>query len=119
MRLDRRRGMALLEALLALVLLTTAGLAWTALAGQASFALEQAQDRERKVAASAVILGRLEILTAPQLEAMVGRRRIDDHSVLVSRVMPSLYRIEIDVAGEANEWLETLVYRPSEVADAR
>lgn len=119
MRHDRRRGIALLEALLALVLLATAGLAWTALAGQASFALEHAQEREREAAAAAAILARVEILTAPQLDAMVGRRRVDDHAVRVSRILPSLYRIEIAVGGEPNEWLETFVYRASGVSDAR
>ncbi len=119
MRLDGRRGIALLEALLALVLLTTAGLAWAALAGQASFALERAQERERKVAAAAAILARVEILSAPQLDAMVGRRRVDNHAIRVSRILPNLYRIEIAVGGEPVEWLETSVYRTGGEADAR
>lgn len=111
-RAEPRAGFTLLEALLALTLLSAAGIGWAVLAGQASFALRAAQREERIVGEAARLLRRLEALPAEQLEAMAGRRRVGGLTLRVTVEHQGLIGVDVGDAERGTELLATYLYRP-------
>lgn len=114
-----RRGVALLEAMVALTLLATAGLAWMTLAAQTSTSLETALEREQQVQAAAALMGRYARLSAADLESSAGRRRDAGLEVRVTIAARDLYEVSIVDPRSRTALIDAAFFRPSaEAPDA-
>jgi hypothetical protein len=107
------RGVVLLEVLVALVILATAGVAMIELVGAGLRAERDARARERVLATEERLLGALTLLRREELDQRIGRREIGEFVVDIQRPERTLYRIAV-VQRESPrvEDLVTVVYRP-------
>jgi type II secretory pathway component PulJ len=110
------RGAALLEAIVALAILATAG---TALVGALGAALRNETGlaaRERSLIAADRVLTAMTLLTRNDLDQRLGSHEAGEFLVSVQRPRPSLYRIAIaERRAPEIETLVTVVYRPEPV----
>lgn len=106
-----RRGVALLEVLVALVVLGFAGLALVEVAAQGLRALGHAQAVERRVADEDRLLAAYTLLDRRDLGQRAGLHRVGPYDVRVDRLDFTLFRIAVGPAGEPAD-LATVVYRP-------
>jgi prepilin-type N-terminal cleavage/methylation domain-containing protein len=106
-----QRGVALLEVLIALAILSISGLATAAVVDSAVRAQGDMAKRENSVATASRVLAALTLLKANELTQRIGRHTLGEFTVHVSRPQPALYRIAL---GESTgpEILVTVVYRP-------
>lgn len=108
-----RRGVVLLEVLIALVILALVGLASierldAALRGQAEI-----MERERTVSTAGRVLTALTLLQRKDLDQRIGTSLVGEFVAIISRPEAGLYRIGIAVARvPSQELLATVVYRP-------
>lgn len=111
--MSTRAGVALLEALVALTVLGTAGLATVAVLGAGLQDARRAQRTEAELATAARVLSALTLLTRAELAQRVGRYPLGEFLVDIQQPAPALYRIALrrDEA-PALEVLVTVVYRP-------
>jgi prepilin-type N-terminal cleavage/methylation domain-containing protein len=105
------RGFALLEVLVALVILGLAGLAFVELASQGTRAVARAVDLERRVADEDRLLTAYVLLSRRDLGRRVGLARVGPYGVQVERLDFDLFRISLASVGGAVD-LSTVVYRP-------
>jgi hypothetical protein len=106
-------GVALLEALVALVVLALWGAALLGLVGGGLAAEGRARAREGALAAEDRVLAALTLLTASELARRVGRHPLGEFVVDIERHEPALYRIAVaQGATPAVADLVTVVYRP-------
>lgn len=106
-------GVALLEVLVALVILATAGTALVELIGAGLRSERDARVREGTIAAEQRVLAAMTLLRREDLDRRLGRRQVGEFSVGVERPERTLYRIA--VAQADRPWVEdlvTVVYRP-------
>lgn len=109
----RRRGVALFEVLVALMILTTAGSAIVGLLGGTLAGERGLRERERALAAADRVLVAMTLLTREDLDRRVGRREVGEFVVDVERPEPTLYRVAIaDAQAPEVEALVTVLYRP-------
>jgi len=114
-----RRGVALLEVLVALVILTTAGVSLVGLVGAGLRWEYDARERERVLADEERLLAALTLLKRNEFDRRMGRHVVGTFVVDVQRPEPTLYRSEIEQTVSAQvEDLVTVVYR-SELSNAR
>jgi prepilin-type N-terminal cleavage/methylation domain-containing protein len=107
------RGVALLEVLIALALLSIAGLATVAMVDSAVRAESEMAKRENAVATASRVLTALTLLKASELTQRIGYHPLGEFIVSISRPEPALYRIALSEAGAATqEIVATVVYRP-------
>ena len=106
------RGVALLEVLVALVILATAGTAMVELVGAGLRSERDARERERTLAAEQRVLAATTLLTREDFDRRLGQRRVGEFFVDVERPERALYRIAIAEARAPQvEDLVTVVYR--------
>ncbi len=106
------RGVALLEALVALVILTTAGVSLVGLVAAGLQWEHDARDRERVLASEDRVLAAMTLLKRDDLDQRIGRHEIGEFVVAVQRPEPTLYRIAIAQPESPHvEDLVTVVYR--------
>ena len=106
------RGVVLLEVLVALVVLTIAGIALMENVGAGLRAERDARDRETRLATEERLLAALTLLRRTDLDQRIGRRQIGEFVVDVQRPEPTLYRIAILQQQSLQvEDLVTVVYR--------
>ena len=112
MRLDEH-GVALLEVLVALVILATAAMTLIELVDTGIRAVTEARVRERELADEERFLSALSLLDRSGLDRRFGRRTIGPYVTDVQRPEQTLYRIAL-LRREASdiEELVTVVYRP-------
>jgi type II secretory pathway component PulJ len=107
------RGIALLEVLLASVILSASGLALVGLVSAGLQAERQARDRERSLATEDRLMAGLTLLRRSDLDRRLGRHPFGGCVVDVERPEPTLYRIAIAREGSHQvEEVVTVVYRP-------
>jgi len=106
------RGVVLLEVLVAVVILATAGIGLVELVGSALHAERDARLRERTVATEERLLSALTLLTRKELDQRIGRRHVGEFIVDVQRPEQTLYRIALlqDQSPRVED-LVTVVYR--------
>ena len=105
-------GVALLETLVALAILSGAGLGLVELVSAGLAAERDAQKRERVLAVEARVLTALTLLKREDLDRRLGRHPIGDLIAEVERPEPTLYRIALAQASAPDvEDLVTVVYR--------
>lgn len=111
--MKQRAGFALLEALIALAILGTAGLSLVALVRSGLDAEGRAQAQERELAAASRVMTAMTLLTRADLDQRLGRHPVGEFVVDVERPERTLYRIALAKADRAEtEFLVTVVYRP-------
>lgn len=106
------RGVALLEVLVALVILATAGVAMIELVGAGLRAEGDARRRERVLATEERLLAASTLLRREELDQRIGRREVGEFIVDIQRPERSLYRIALlQRESPQVEDLVTVVYR--------
>jgi type II secretory pathway pseudopilin PulG len=105
-------GIALLETLVALAILSGVGLALLDLVTAGLRAERESRERERVLAVEDRVLTALTLLTRPELDRRVGRHPLGELIVDIQRPERSLYRIALtQQAFSRVEDLVTVVYR--------
>jgi hypothetical protein len=106
------RGVVLLEVLVAVVVLATAGIGLVELVGSGLQSERVARLRERTLASEERLLSALTLLNGNELDQRIGRRRIGEFVVDVQRPERTLYRIALSQAQSPQvEDLVSVVYR--------
>ncbi len=106
------RGVVLLEVLIAVVILATAGIGLVELVGSGLRAERDARLRENTLATEERLLSALTLLTRKELDQRIGRRHVGEFIVDVQRPERTLYRIALlDEQSSQVEDLVTVVYR--------
>ena len=106
------RGAALLEAIVALAVLATAGTALVAALGAALRSEAELARRETTLAAADRVLTAMTLLTRNDLDQRLGSHPVGEFIVSVQRPRPELYRIAVaEAAAPEVETLVTVVYR--------
>lgn len=112
-RLRNKRGVVLLEVLVAIVVLTIGGLALVESVDAGLQAERGARRRETVLAAEERLLSAMTLLKRAELDQRIGRRTIGEFLVDVQRPEPMLYRIAVlESDAPLVEDLVTVVYRP-------
>lgn len=107
-----KRGVALLEALVALAILSAAGLGAIGLLGAGLRAERDARERERTLATEERVLAAMTLLNRDELDQRIGRRTVGEFVVGVQRPERTLYRMAIGERQSAQvEDLVTVVFR--------
>jgi hypothetical protein len=106
------RGVVLLEVLVAIVILATAGIGLVELVGFGLHAERDASRRESTLATEECLLSALTLLNRKELDQRIGRRQIGEFIVDVQRPEHALYRIALlqDQSPQVED-LVTVVYR--------
>jgi hypothetical protein len=108
------RGVALLEALVALSVLATAGIGLVALARAAVDGELRSAATERTLGAADRVLTATTLLRRPELDQRLGEHQVGDFLVRIQRPGPTLFRLAISEASTPSvELLVTVVYRPA------
>ncbi len=106
-------GIALLEVLVALVILSTAGVALVGLIGAGLLSERDARARERTMVAEERLIAAMTLLKREDLDRRLGRHPVGEFLVHVERPERTLYRIALaEVRAPEVEDLVTVVYRP-------
>jgi type II secretory pathway component PulJ len=106
------RGAALLEVLVALVIVVTVGVSAVAVTSASLFQEGHARERERLVRTADRVLSAYVLLTRADLDRRLGRREVGELMVEVQRPEPTLYRISVGTSRNPDaELLMTLVHR--------
>lgn len=112
---SNERGVVLLEILVALTILSVAGLGLVELVTGNLRAVAIAVERERELADVERLLTAYTLLTRPDLDIRLGTTEIGAYVVSVQRPERELYRIAVGrVETPAVEDLVTVVFRPGE-----
>jgi len=106
-----RRGVVLLEIIVALVILVTAGIAAVTLASQSAQTVERARAAERRTQSASALLDVMTLWPREDLDRHIGYRRQGEWVAYVDRPSPSLYRIAIYDSTRHDVILETAVFR--------
>lgn len=108
-----RIGAVLLEAVVALLILTTAGSSLLARSVQELDLLSRQLDLEDQIMDAEKLLGRVATLDRSDLVLRLGARTEGEFQVSVSRPRSSVFRLAVSNRSASNrELLVTLVYRP-------
>lgn len=106
------RGAALLEAIVALTILATAGTAAVVMAGESSRAVARAREAETRMREASVFLESVSMWTRDDLDRRLGDRPQGRFTMRVDRPIPELYLVTLsDTAGGAVV-LRTSLFRP-------
>jgi type II secretory pathway component PulJ len=106
------RGVALLEVLVALAILSTSGLALVGLVNAGLSAEREARGREQTLVSEDRLLTGLTLLKREELDRRLGRHPLGEFQVDVERPERTLYRIALAQARSPEvEDLVTVVYR--------
>ena len=106
------RGVVLLEVLVAVVVLATAGIGLVELVGTGLRAERDARLRESRLATEERVLSAMTLLNRKELDQRIGRREIGEFIVDVQRPERTLYRIAmLQEESPQVEDLVTVVYR--------
>jgi hypothetical protein len=114
-----RRGAALVEVLISLVLLATAGTALVSFLGQTAHTLRQLRDEERLVRRASAELETLVLWDRPTLIGRIGRSRAHDWTLVVRQSTPELFDVSIAESDTSVVLLRTTLYRPDSIDAAR
>jgi type II secretory pathway component PulJ len=115
MRRASRDGFALLEALVALTIVTTVGVAVVVLGQQALRTERIAADEEQLYADADRLMTAMSLLRRSELDQRLGGHEVGAYTVTIQRPEPSLYRVSLArTSAPGRELLVTVVYRPPE-----
>lgn len=113
MRNHGEAGSALIEALVALMLVATVGVAVTGLLNGVERAEYAVGVREQATADAGRVLAAISLLSRNDLDRRLGQHRVGEFLVTVQRPERTLYRAAVAAADRPRaELLVTLLYRP-------
>ena len=118
MRVDRR-GSALVEVLVALVLLAIGGVALVTLLGQTGRTMRTTRDTERRTADASAVLRRFAAMDRAALVALLGRRDVAGLRAQVAEQAPDLFEVAVAESDTSPTLLQTVLYRPDSDHAAR
>jgi Tfp pilus assembly protein PilV len=107
-----RRGSALIEVLIALVLLAIAGTGLVTLLGQTGHSMRSTLEAERTTRRAAAELDRLSLLDGHELLALVGQRQSHGWAIDITASAPGLFDVRIAESDTSAALLQTTLYRP-------
>ncbi len=111
----RDRGIALLEVLIAIGILGTAGLAVIGMLRQASVAEAASRMEERTVQSAGRVLSALTLLGRAELDQRIGLHPLGEFAVEIQRPEAALYRVAVSRLDRPERTLlVTVVYRAPE-----
>ncbi len=111
-RYQRRAGVALLEAIVAMTILATAGIAAVTMAAQTSKAVRDAGEAEDELRDASAFLEAVALWPRSDLDQRLGDRRQGPWLLRIDRSAPELYVITLsDSLGRA-PMLRTSLFRP-------
>jgi Tfp pilus assembly protein PilV len=113
MRGRTRSGSALIEVLVALVLLAVGGVAMVTLLGQTSRTMRSTRETERATRAASHVLGRFAATDRASLIASIGRHDVAGFRAEVVESSPDLFDVAIAASDTSRVLLRTLFYRPA------
>ncbi|MEO8139367.1 MAG: prepilin-type N-terminal cleavage/methylation domain-containing protein [Gemmatimonadota bacterium] len=109
------RGIALLEVLVALTILGTAGLSLVGMLREASAAETATAREEHEVQTAGRVLGALTLLNRTELEQRIGVHPVGEYSVDIARPEATLFRLGVSRRDRPHRTLlATVVFRPLE-----
>lgn len=109
--LRARRGVALIDVLVSVALLATAGVSLLAVLDQTRRTMRSVQGTEQVIDSAATELDRLTVLDRDALLALEGRTHRGGWSIDVRRVTPALFDVAVADSRGVTQ-LGTTVYRP-------
>jgi Tfp pilus assembly protein PilV len=115
---QRRAGTTLIEVLVALVLLATAGTGFITLLGQTAHSMRGVRDTERLVNLASAQLDQLVLFDRAQLAARQGRAPLGRWSLEVIQRTPELFDVSIAATDTSAALLSTTLYRPDTTTHA-
>lgn len=111
----RRSGVVLLEVLVALVLIATAGAAILALEIQTESAVHRARDAERRLDRAHAFFQAATLWSAAEFDLRLGTRAQGPYRLTIQRPSSTVYLLALaDSATPDRPMLETAVYRPAD-----
>lgn len=114
-----RRGLTLLEVLVALAILGLAAAGWATLFGQSMHAVRLMQSRDAEMRNATAQIARVSTWSRPQLAARVGRTNASGFLLIVGPITPSLYDVTIADTTHGAPLLRTSFYARDTSALAR
>lgn len=118
MRRRSRRGMTLLEVLIALAILASAAMALLGVATQSWRAVLSARDADRSLLEASAFLDAVALWPRDDLDRHLGERAQTPWRMRVDRPLPTLYVVTLADSSGRETLLVTSLYRP-EPARAR
>ncbi len=118
MRRRSRRGMTLLEVLMALAILATAAMAVLGVAAQSWRSVQSARDADRSLLEASAFLDAVALWPREDLDRHLGERAQTPWRMRVDRPLPTLYVVTLADSSGKDTLLVTSLYRP-EPARAR
>ena len=115
MCVDRSRGSALLDVVIALAVLGLSGVALITLLGQTAQSMRNVRNTERSVRQASDELGRFVVYDRTQLVSMLGRSMSHGWVVAVAPATPDLFDLAIAESDTTGPLLRTTLYRPDTV----
>jgi Cys-tRNA synthase (O-phospho-L-seryl-tRNA:Cys-tRNA synthase) len=117
MRRDRggaREGVVLLEAIVALVILATAGATIVTMTAEAAHAVHQVRGAEEEVRAANAFFSAVSLWSREDLDRHLGDRVQGSWMMRVDRPAPTLYVATLSDTATHRALLRTSLYRPEE-----
>lgn len=110
-----RGGVILLEALVALTLVSVSALATLALLRADAEDASRLLERSREMHAASDFLEAASLWTRPELDARLGTRQQGPYMLRILRPMSTLYTLELLDADHDRRLLATAIFRPEEI----
>jgi prepilin-type N-terminal cleavage/methylation domain-containing protein len=107
-----RRGMTLLEVLVALAILGSAGLAIVMLGTESWRAVRNARDADRSLREASALFEAVALWPREDLDRHLGTRTQGIWRMRVDRAAPTLYVVTLADASSGTTILETTLFRP-------
>jgi type II secretory pathway pseudopilin PulG len=107
-----RRGAVLLEAIVALVILSVAGTAAVTLVGQSADAVRRARLAEAEMREANAFFHSVALWTRDDLDRRLGERPQGAWKLLIQRPTPTLYEVVLTDSAVTREILRTSLFRP-------
>lgn len=117
MRDKTRRGSALVEVMVALVLLAVGGVALITLLGQTSHTMRATRDTERETLDASRVLDRFAAMNRATLLASLGRNDVAAFRADVVETMPGLFEVTVARTDTSAALLRGAFYRPDSDRD--
>ena len=107
----RRSGGALLEVIVAMTIIATAGLAIVAGAREAVHVVERARTADRQLARASAFLEVVALWPREDLDLRLGERIQGEWRLRIERPLPTLYTVSLIKEATGEEILQTSLYR--------
>lgn len=111
-RRSAREGVVLLEAIVALVILATAGATIVTMTAEAASAVHRARETEAEITAANAFFGAVSLWSRDDLDRHLGDRVQGKWLMRVDRPSPTLYEATLSDTATRRELLRTSLFRP-------